>query len=174
MSRLAWSVAALALALLACDQSVDEGSHDTGAPDLLTDGGTADGTAPSDAAADVSSDAPAGPSVTVTYNGQAKVISLSQLTPVTFEGFASALLSDVVALALPSAAQDGLTADFMAADGFKPGSKSNCVGLVPVAGSELSKGYIDVSSRKLRWDLSLGYPGCLYVQDLAEIQIADK
>ena len=173
----------LVLVLAACDQSVDDGS-DSGAPDtgpVADTGPGADGVVgPDQGATDglvadtAAGDASGAQTVKVTYKGQDKVVDLSQPTPVTFEGFPSALLSDVVALAFPGATQDSLTADFMSSDGFKPGTKTNCIGLVPVDGTLFPKGYIDVGTRKLRWDTALAYPGCLYIKDLAEIQLADK
>jgi len=156
-----------------CDQSVTEGNTDQLLSDVTLADGGADGVVTTDTAVEAAIDAAVGPTVTVTYGGQKKVVGLNQPTPVTFEGFPSVRMSDVVLLAFPAVNASGVTMDFMAGDGFKPGSKSTCDGLIPVAGTEMVKGYIDVSSRKLRWEFSLGYPGCLYVQDLAEIQIAD-
>jgi hypothetical protein len=156
-----------------CDQSVDTGS-DSAPPDggpadtVAGDGVTAaDGTGVADGQ-------PAGQTIKVIYNGQTTVVSLDQPTPVTFESAPHAKLSDVIAIAVPGAAQDALTADFTSSDGYQPGSKSNCDGLLPVAGTEFAKGYIDVATRKLSWDPSLNYPGCLFIKDLAEIEVADK
>ena len=173
-----WLVLTCAGALFAsCDQSVDDGRLDSTAGDTVAqhdgqagehpagDGGTADGKAV---------DGAAGKTVKVTYKAQSTVVSLAQPTPVTFLGTKHARLWDVIQLAVAGVTQDKLTADFVSSDGFKPGSKSNCAGLVPVPGANLAKGYIDVSTRRLSWDPSLGYPGCLSVQDLAEILVADK
>lgn len=167
----------LVLALIvACDQSVDTG-EDGGVPDALQ---ADQGPAGEAAVADTSStdgdlaEASTARTVKVTYKGQDKVVDLSQPAPVTFEGIASAKLSDVIALAFPNLTQTSLTADFMSSDGYKPGTKSNCIGLLPVPGANIALGYIGLPDRKLRWELSLGYPGCLYVKDLAEIELADQ
>lgn len=168
----AWGICCLSLALCAgCDQSVDPG----------TDGGPPDGAAFDAAGAEggtgdqgVADGQPAAQTVKVIYKGQTTVVSLSQPTPVTFEGTPHAKLSDVIEIALPGVAQDGLTGDFTSSDGYKPGSKTTCDGLLPVAGAEFPKGFIDVATRRLDWDPSLGYPGCLSVKDLAEIEVADK
>jgi hypothetical protein len=115
-----------------------------------------------------------GETVQVTYSGRTTTVALSQPTPVTFEGTLHARLSEVVALALPGQAQSALEADFQASDGFRASMKSNCQGVVPVAGTVFTEGYIDINTRKLRWDTSLMYPGCLYVKDLAEILLSEK
>jgi len=168
MWKLTVAGCALALLAVACDQSVDDG----GDPDATS----ADASPAGDGAYELGllPDAAPARTVNVTYNAQDKLIDLAEPTPVTFEGHPSARLSDVVSLAFPAATQADLTADFTAGDGFKPGSKSNCSGLVPVDGADFPKGYVDVATRKVRWELSLAFPGCLYIQDLAEILLADK
>jgi hypothetical protein len=169
-----WVIFGLCLLLCAgCDQSVDTGSDsappDAGPADTVAGDGetTADGTAGEKGVAD-------GQTVKVIYKGQTTVVSLSQPTPIAFENTPHAKLSDVIEIAVPGAAQDALTADFTSSDGYQPGSKSNCDGMLPVAGTEFAKGYIDVATRMLSWDPGLNYPGCLFVKDLAEIEVADK
>jgi hypothetical protein len=173
-----WVIFGLCLLLCAgCDQSVDTGSDsappDAGPADTVAGDGetTADGTAGEKGVAD---GPPAGQTVKVIYKGQTTVVSLSQPTPIAFENTPHAKLSDVIEIAVPGAAQDALTADFTSSDGYQPGSKSNCDGMLPVAGTEFAKGYIDVATRMLSWDPGLNYPGCLFVKDLAEIEVADK
>jgi len=181
-TRAGWLFPVLAL-VVACDQSVDTGA-DGRVPDTLRadQGPTGEAAVADQSAVDgVTTTTDGGPTeasaaqtVKVTYKGQDKIVDLSQPTPVTFEGIASAKLSDVIGLAFPSLTQTDLTADFMSSDGFKPGTKSNCTGLLPVPGANIALGYIGLPDRKLRWELSLGYPGCLYVKDLAQIELADQ
>ena len=179
-ARGGWLFLALAL-IVACDQSVDTNA-DGSVPDTLrADQGPAGEAAVADqGVGDVAStdgspaEASTAQTVKVTYKGQDKTVDLSQPTPVTFEGIASVKLSDVIALAFPGLTQTDLTADFMSSDGFKPGAKSNCSGLLPVPGANIALGYIGLPDRRLRWELSLGYPSCLYVKDLAEIELADQ
>lgn len=169
----------------ACDQSVDPGAQDSSVVDSVArgdgvkiDGATSDDTGATPDASGSGDQAVGGDAATntvkVTYKGNTTVVDLGQPTPVTFEGALHALLSDVVALGVGGKALDSLQADFASSDGFNPGSKSFCASLVPVAGNLFDKGYIDVATRRLRWDAALQYPNCLYVKDLAEITITDK
>lgn len=174
-------VVLLAIWICACDQSVDPGTQDSGVVDSTaidtqthTDGATPDVTGADGAGDQTVADAAAKNTVKVTYQGKSVDVDLGQPTPVTFAGAPHALLSDVVALGVSGKALDSLQADFTSSDGYNPGSKSNCASLVPVPGNLFQKGYIDVSTRRLRWDTALQYPSCLNVKDLAEITITDK
>jgi hypothetical protein len=115
-----------------------------------------------------------GKTVAVVYNNQSTAIDLSKPQPVPLDGTFYARLSDVVLLALPDKTLDTLLADFEGSSGFRPGSKSNCDGLIPVAGETLKKGYIHPQSLILRWEDDLGYPGCMSVQGTVKIFISDK
>lgn len=171
--RLLCSLALLLLA--ACDQSVDEGQPDSAsvADSSVADRQLTETLLPPDSTGPDAS-AP-GKTVKVSYQGKTVVVDLNKPAPVTFEGTAHARLDEVIKLAQPGITnQTKMTADFTSGDGYKPGTKSNCKALIPVAGAEFARGYIDVASRKLRWDLSLQYPGCLYIKDLAEITLAPK
>ena len=165
LSSLALALA-LFLPLCACDQTVDEGQLDSGVnPDTgATDGGSTDALSP---------DAVVGKTVQVTYAGKSHTVPLLQPTSVTFEGTPHARLSDVITLALPGAAQAGLKADFESSDGYRPSTKTTCDKLVLKAGTVFKQAYLDVSTRKLRWDASLKYPGCLYVKDVAKVIVTD-
>ncbi len=115
-----------------------------------------------------------GKSVKVTYNGSSSTVALGQLTTVAINGVSYAKLADVIAAAIPGRTLDQLKAtDFISADGFTPNSKSDCAALLPLGAAIIAKGYIDPATRKLKWDDSLGYPGCMSVRDTAEIVVAD-
>lgn len=165
---------AVALAIAACDQAVDEGQSDSGmAPDARTkDAGAAD-TAARDGGS-TNPDQIVGKTVQVTYGGKTHTVPLLQPTSVTFEGTAHARLSDVIALALPATKdQAKLKADFESSDGYRPSTKTTCDKLVLKAGAVFKQAYLDVNTRKLRWEVSLKYPGCLYVKDVAKVLVSD-
>lgn len=113
--------------------------------------------------------------VLVTYKGSATAVDLAQPTKVSVNGVDYAKLSDVVAIAVTSAAVDQLqVTNILASDGFNPASKPNCAALLPLDGAVLASGYIDPATRNLQWDEALTYPGCMSVTDTAEILVADK
>ncbi len=113
-------------------------------------------------------------SIQVTYGGNTIAVDLSKPQPVTLQGAVYARLSDVVLLALPQKTLDVLTADFAADDGYMPGMKSNCKGLTPIAGDKLAKGYVERQSHDMLWEADLNFPGCMALNGLAKIIIADK
>jgi hypothetical protein len=159
--------------ILACDQSVDEGTlNDSGSVDLVA----VDGASATDVATGEQpvTDAAQGLSVMVIYQGQTHQVSLDKATPVEFEGTQHARVSEVVQLALPDAVLDSLEADFKSSDGWHPRLQDFCTDLIPLDGALLSKAYIDLESRKLRWDTDLQHPGCMYVKDLERILLEDK
>ncbi|MGI5860661.1 MAG: hypothetical protein ACOX6T_01240 [Myxococcales bacterium] len=118
-------------------------------------------------------DAGAGKTVKVTWQGASTDVALGGLPTVEVAGAKAVRLTEVVAEVIGSTAVAGLKADFTAADGFKPGSKSTCDGFIPVPGDKLAQGYIDPQSRHLIWDESLQYPGCLHINDTAEIILSE-
>ena len=148
------------------------GSDETSVPDTgqTADLGGADGQKPDGGSR---SDG-GGVTVEVIYAGGSHTVDLSQPGPVTLDGTPYARLSDVVLLALPGQTLASLTADFEASDGFKPSEKANCTGLTPLDGDKLAKGYVHPTSRNMRWDDDLGFPGCMAVNGLGKIIIADK
>jgi hypothetical protein len=121
-----------------------------------------------------STEGSAGKTLVVTYGGKSYTVELSKLTTVTIDATSYDKLSDVVASSLPSASLSSLLADFEGIDGFKPSSKSNCVSIIPIAATNLALGYVQPQSLLMRWDDSLGYPGCLAVKGLAKIILTDK
>ncbi|MCK5795600.1 MAG: hypothetical protein KAI47_00340 [Deltaproteobacteria bacterium] len=112
--------------------------------------------------------------VEVAFAGQTYEIALSEPAKVTLSGGTYARLSDVLGLALPQKDLKLLRVDFEASDGFRPGQSPNCPGITPIPGENLTKGYVHTESRNVRWDDSLGFPGCMGVSDLARILVSDK
>jgi hypothetical protein len=167
--RLAVSVAAT-LWVMGCGSAskprTDIGSSSDTKP-IASEGGTK-------SEGGIKSEGGGGKTVLVTYDSKSYTVDVSKPTPVVLDGASYARLSEIVLLALTGKALDTLSADFEGEGGFKPGTKSNCVGLIPVAGDKLAKGYVQVQSLQTRWDDDLGYPGCLAIKGLVKIILASK
>ena len=168
-------VLSLALLLAACS---DDSSSIDAAPGIdaaAVDGSapTADAATPTADAAAPTADAAPGVQVGVSYGGSTTTVTLAALPATTYLGSPSVLLSDAITAAVPGHALSTLAADFVAYDGFTPGSKPNCTTLVPVVGDTLAQGYILLGTGDLEWDDSLGYPGCLNVGGLVTITVTD-
>ena len=177
---------ATAVGLVGCSSSdsstptpAEQDSGVGGSSGAAGSGGSAADAAP-EAEASVEQDAqpsdslPPGLKVKVTYLGATTEVDLNQ--PPVFQngGFGYSLVSDVIGIAVPGKPIANLQAGFVAGDGYNPADKSGCASFVPVAGSNLSKGWIDRATRFLAWDTSLGLPGCMQIKDLAEILVTDK
>jgi hypothetical protein len=147
------SVAKTAFALLAmaipggCDQKVDEGD------DKLSEGQQ---------------------SIEVTYQGMTQIVSFDDLeTQYLFNNQPVVALDDVIigsGLVLDCA---GLWMDFVGTDAYSPVCNDNCEGYAPVAGELAGQGYVERGTRRLLWEESLETPGCLSVQDVETIALAD-
>jgi hypothetical protein len=108
--------------------------------------------------------------VDVVLEDQTVTIDLGELDAVTIpDGEGYVLLADVVDAASLGVAIDELEFDFEGGDGFLASSSSNCVDVIPLAGTALSQGYIQSVTRDLAWDESLGLPSCTNVDDTARI-----
>jgi hypothetical protein len=110
--------------------------------------------------------------IEVTQDTSTQVVDLGTLPSVTCGAVQCVAVDDIILAAFPSVTIASISADFVASDGFTPASSPNCTSLVPVAGSNLDKGSVTVITRTLAWEASLSYPGCLKVDDLAEIIIS--
>lgn len=119
-------------------------------------------------------EASAGLKVKVTYQGSTTEVDINQGELHQNAGTDYSLVSSVILIALPSKAIADLQANFKAGDGYNPADKPNCATFVPVKGDTLKQGWITRSNRDLEWDPALGYPGCVAVNDLAEILVEDK
>ena len=114
--------------------------------------------------------AAAGKTVLVLYGTSSTPVDVSKPTQVPLDGTTYSRLSDVVLLALPGKSLAALKLDdFEASDGFKPSTKANCVGLIPLAADKLSQGYVQPDSLNVRWDDALGFPSCMAPKGLAKI-----
>lgn len=196
MRKTMWRITmVVTLALAGCDQETTAGATDDGATDnavaadvietTVEDATTPDGTIDEDAP--VGTDTPVGETTTdaaveaevasalisVIYGAESKVIDVAKMATVDVEGTPAVLLSEVVKAAFPAVVLTEVSVDFTGAEGFKPGSKANCVGVVPVPGKSLEQGWIDPATTKIFWDESLGFPGCLTVKMATEIILAD-
>jgi hypothetical protein len=106
---------------------------------------------------------------TVVAGGTPQTVKLADVMLVTVDGEQWARLSDVALQAASVDSLASLKADFEASDGFKPGNRSNCKGLVPVQADKLEQGYVHPVSRNVRWEDVLNYPSCLSPRDLAKL-----
>jgi hypothetical protein len=143
--------------------------RDAGAQDapVADDTGTAnDATNPGDAAAQTG--------VKVTYAGVDHMVDLSTLTQQSSDaGTAYVLLSDIVLAALPGKNLATVQTGFLGTGGFDPSTRPSCASLIPVAGTNFSKGFVDPATFNLTWDASLSYPGCLSVHGLVQLTVTD-
>jgi hypothetical protein len=133
--------------LAACDQKVDEGD------DKLSEGQQ---------------------SIEVTYQGMTQIVQFDDLeTLYLFNDQPVVALDDVIlgsGLVLECA---GLWMDFVGSDAYTPVCNDNCASYAPVAGELAGQGYIERGTRRLLWEESLEHPGCLSVQDVETIALAD-
>lgn len=115
-------------------------------------------------------------SVEVAYDERTVEIDLGTLTTSDVEGVDMDMvrLSAVVEAADLGVGLEFLMFDFLSADGFQPRSSPNCTDeIIPLPGSYLEQGYIDPMTRDLYWDEALNLPGCVGVDDTAQILVTD-
>lgn len=114
-------------------------------------------------------------SVDVVFGDQTHTVDLGDVTAVTFnDDDEHAQLSAVIAAAGITEPLTSLQVDFLAGDGFVPTNSPNCTEeLVPVAGELLEQGYIHMRTRRVVWEESLGFPGCLSVSNTVQIIITE-
>ncbi len=186
------AMAALLAMAVGCDQGTSGGATDNGAADngVVADAvETADtletaepdtAVAPDPAVAETTPDTAAEAEaeapealIAVIHGTETKVIDVATLATVDVEGTPVVPLSEVVKAAFPAIVLTQVTVDFTGAEGYKPGSKSNCVGVIPIPGKSLEQGWIDPATTLIFWDETLGFPGCLSIKLATEIILAD-
>lgn len=115
----------------------------------------------------------AGLKLKVTYQSVEHTVDIAT---VAAETSGSVLVSNVVLKALPEQDLSLINATgFLGADGYDPTSKANCqaAGVLPVGGTDLDQAYLDPATLDLTWDAALAKPGCLNVDGLGQILLAD-
>ncbi|MBN2359140.1 MAG: hypothetical protein JXR83_06780 [Deltaproteobacteria bacterium] len=155
-------LAALALCVGACDQTIED--TDAGAG---TDGGA-------DAGGGSCIHSGAGVTVQVNYGGNQLPVDFSCVADTEFSGAAHKKLSDVILAAVTDRTIDQLKIDDLLAPGYSPTMRSNCDGMLPVSGANSELGFVLPATRDLVWDGSLMYPGCMNVDGLEEIRVSDQ
>lgn len=120
---------------------------------------------------DAGTDAGVGPFIEVVFGADTKRIDLAALPTVQLADKAVVKLDVLVKAAYPAIDLATIHLGFLASDGFDPGSKANCVGLVPVPGARLAQGGITPETANVQWEDSLGYPGCLCVHGVAKLTV---
>jgi len=113
-------------------------------------------------------------SVLVISEEKENTVDLSHISPVSLDGVNYARLSEIVTTALPDIDLAMHTVDFEAEDGFMPNKSPNCTTHIPLAGSQLAQGYVQLQSRNMKWDDNLAFPGCMSLKNLAKIFIATE
>ncbi len=96
-------------------------------------------------------------------------VDLGDLELVDAEGVQAVRLGDVIRAAGLDPLTDDYVADMVSVDGFHPGAKTPCKGLVPIDLAMLDKAYIAEFTGETLWDAALDYPGCMKVGGLAKI-----
>jgi hypothetical protein len=110
----------------------------------------------------------------VEYQGTGHAVDLTTLESETVNHVAAVKLSLVVEAALPDADLASLTVDFVAYDGFSPAQSPNCTDLIPLDGSLLDQGWIELATTNLDWASSLHFPGCMSLKGVTQILVYDK
>ena len=170
------------VAMAGCDQSSSATdtttATDTAATDTNSPADAVVAEVAVDAVADVAAEAAAPLTVTVTHGALSKDVDLGSLPadPFTYQDAPGpfAKLSDVVAAADATIDPAKVTFDIADPTGAKPDSKSNCASIVPFDGANLSKAHIDRTTRNVKWDADLSYPGCASWKNVAVIEVVDK
>ncbi len=111
--------------------------------------------------------------VKIAYDGNEIEVDLGNAEQEDIDGESYAKLASVVALAITDRDVTELVYDFEASDGFKASDSPNCSGMMPLEGSNLSKGFIHSQDADLTWDETADLPGCLSVKDLAIIHASE-
>lgn len=108
-------------------------------------------------------------SVNVSFEGEVRVLELAELEA----GPSGVSLDEIVTAAWPELDQQGIGVDFIAADGFRPAARSNCLDLIPVPSDLFGSGFLDPETRDLNWEESLDYPGCLHPNNVETILLIE-
>ncbi|MFH1132041.1 MAG: hypothetical protein V1754_11945 [Pseudomonadota bacterium] len=107
--------------------------------------------------------------VTVHYKDIQSQVAIADLKTITFENEEVVRLDSIIEAAALGKETASLYFDFESEDGYRPSSKDNCSGTIPVSGEKLSVGYVIPSSHTLYWDPSMNFPACASVKRLAAI-----
>ncbi|GEM_PF-4208674 len=100
-------------------------------------------------------------------------VDLGDLELVTVEGSSAVRLGDVLRAAGVEPSDDSTVADLVSADGFHPGMKTPCRGLIPIKLALLDQAYVTEFTGETLWKESLDYPGCMHVNGLASLVLFD-
>lgn len=115
-----------------------------------------------------------GPAFSVVYRSTVVEPDLKEAQAVEIGGTTCKGLASVASLAFPHLDLSTVMVDFLASDGFKPAKSPNCTAIVPISGELLEKGCIILPSHDLKWDASLGWPGCMSIKGAVQMELMDK
>ena len=127
----------------------------------------------SDTSSDSDTDSDGDSSIDVTYNDDTQTISLADLATTAIGESEVVLLQTILAEYDPVPSLESVTLDFEGSDGWMPGNSDNCVDTVPLDGSFADQGGIETGTRNLIWEEGADLPGCMGVDDVAVIHVAD-
>lgn len=107
--------------------------------------------------------------ITVVVDGSSTEVDLGEIELVETGEVTAARLGDVLRAAGVEPADGGYVADLVSFDGFHPGAKTPCKGLIPLELALFDKGFIAEFTGETLWDESLDFPGCMNVNGLSRI-----
>ena len=107
---------------------------------------------------------PAGPTVTVTFDGKSSDVALASMP---HEGSAIRL-DRLWRTVFPADDPSALHFDLVGADGFRPMSRPKCTRLL--SGAELAAARIDVGTHDVSYDDGTQLPGCYRVKGVVRLE----
>lgn len=107
--------------------------------------------------------------ITVVVDGSPTEVDLGGIELVETGEVTAARLGDILRAAGIEPADGGYVADIVSVDGFHPGAKTPCKGLIPLDLDLFDKGFIAEFTGETLWDEALDFPGCMHVNGLSRI-----
>jgi hypothetical protein len=116
--------------------------------------------------------------ITFQYDGTDYPVAVDELETTTFtaENGDEFMVVGVVTAFQASGIDKPLSAllvDFAGEDGFTPADGANCDGLTPVEGDALIYAFLDLNTKRLVWDETMGFPSCMAIKNIATIILTD-
>jgi hypothetical protein len=109
---------------------------------------------------------PAGPAVTVAFDGRSASVELTALLQEA--GPDSVPLLTIWKAAFPTEDPMHLRFDLVGSDGFRPTSRPKCPRLL--TGKEIARGHMDLARHDVSFDSDLQLPGCYRVRGVVRLE----
>jgi hypothetical protein len=100
-------------------------------------------------------------------------VPIAGLTTAELDGDELVTLEAIIAESGIGVELSAITLDFEASDGWTPSMSTSCESIVPIPGSNAAQGGVDRTTHDMGWDTALDYPGCMSVEDVMLITVAD-